>query len=151
MVVPEPGWIDHNGHLNMAYYHVIFDRAVDAAFDAMDIGHAYVARTTYSFFTVEVHVCYLDEVRPTDEVRVRVRVIGHDEKRIHVFEEMENLTSGKIAATSETLLIHIDMEARRVAPFPPDVAARVAAGFSRQAHLPFPERAGRRIALKAKA
>ena len=25
----EPQWIDYNGHLNMAYYNVLFDRAVD--------------------------------------------------------------------------------------------------------------------------
>ncbi len=29
----EPGWIDYNGHLNMAYYNVLFDRAVDEAFE----------------------------------------------------------------------------------------------------------------------
>ena len=25
----EPQWIDYNGHLNVAYYNVLFDRAVD--------------------------------------------------------------------------------------------------------------------------
>ena len=25
----EPQWIDYNGHLNMAYYNVMFDRAID--------------------------------------------------------------------------------------------------------------------------
>src|SRR5258707_766075 len=25
----EAGWIDYNGHLNMAYYNILFDRAVD--------------------------------------------------------------------------------------------------------------------------
>jgi hypothetical protein len=25
----EPAWIDYNGHLNMAYYNVLFDRAID--------------------------------------------------------------------------------------------------------------------------
>ena len=25
----EPGWIDYNGHLNMAYYNVMMDRAID--------------------------------------------------------------------------------------------------------------------------
>jgi len=25
----EPDWINYNGHLNMAYYHVLFDRAFD--------------------------------------------------------------------------------------------------------------------------
>ena len=27
----EPGWIDYNGHMNMAYYHVLFDRALEEA------------------------------------------------------------------------------------------------------------------------
>ena len=31
----EPAWIDYNGHLNMAYYNVLFDRAVDAAFELL--------------------------------------------------------------------------------------------------------------------
>ena len=34
----EPGWIDYNGHLNMAYYHVLFDRAVDEAFGVVGLG-----------------------------------------------------------------------------------------------------------------
>ena len=25
----EPQWIDYNGHLNMAYYNVMMDRAID--------------------------------------------------------------------------------------------------------------------------
>ena len=29
----EPAWIDYNGHLNMAYYNVLFDRAVSVAGD----------------------------------------------------------------------------------------------------------------------
>ena len=37
----EPGWIDYNGHLNMAYYNVLFDRAVDEAFDLLGCGVAY--------------------------------------------------------------------------------------------------------------
>ena len=29
----EPQWIDYNGHLNMAYYNVLFDRAVDEVYE----------------------------------------------------------------------------------------------------------------------
>ena len=29
----EEAWIDYNGHLNMAYYNVLFDRAVDEAYE----------------------------------------------------------------------------------------------------------------------
>ena len=29
----EKGWIDYNGHMNMAYYNVLFDRCSDEAFE----------------------------------------------------------------------------------------------------------------------
>ena len=29
----EKDWIDYNGHLNMAYYNVLFDRCSDDAFE----------------------------------------------------------------------------------------------------------------------
>ena len=38
----EPTWIDYNGHMNMAYYHVAFDRAVDFAYDQLGLGAHYV-------------------------------------------------------------------------------------------------------------
>src|SRR5215831_18339166 len=38
----EPTWIDYNGHLNMAYYNVLFDRAVDEAFELIGCGTDYV-------------------------------------------------------------------------------------------------------------
>ena len=37
----EPQWIDYNGHLNMAYYNVLFDRAGDEAFDLLGCGAGY--------------------------------------------------------------------------------------------------------------
>ena len=35
----EQSWIDYNGHLNMAYYNVLFDRCVDEAYELLGIGH----------------------------------------------------------------------------------------------------------------
>ena len=35
-------WIDYNGHLNMAYYNVLIDRAVDEAFLLVGLGPDYV-------------------------------------------------------------------------------------------------------------
>ena len=33
----EPAWIDYNGHLNMAYYNVLFDRAVDEVYELIGL------------------------------------------------------------------------------------------------------------------
>jgi acyl-CoA thioester hydrolase len=38
----EPAWIDYNGHMNMAYYHVLFDRAVEEGFSLVGLGHDYL-------------------------------------------------------------------------------------------------------------
>ena len=47
----EEHWIDYNGHLNMAYYNVLFDRAVDEAYELIGVGVDYVERRRHSFFT----------------------------------------------------------------------------------------------------
>ena len=44
----EPAWIDYNGHLNMAYYNVLFDRAVDEAFELLGCGLDYVRTRKHS-------------------------------------------------------------------------------------------------------
>ncbi len=58
----EPQWIDYNGHLNMAFYHVLFDRAVDEAFGLIGLGPDYAATRGASFFAAEAHVRYLREL-----------------------------------------------------------------------------------------
>ena len=66
----EPQWIDYNGHLNMAYYNVLFDRAVDEAFELLGCGLDYVRTRKHSCFTAEVHVRYVRELHAGDQVRV---------------------------------------------------------------------------------
>ena len=38
----EDQWVDYNGHFNMAYYNVLFDRAGDEAFEIVGLGADYV-------------------------------------------------------------------------------------------------------------
>jgi acyl-CoA thioester hydrolase len=145
----EPPWIDYNGHLNMAYYHVLFDRAVDEAFALVGIGPAYVKRRRHSFFTAEVHARYLRELNAPDPVRVTLQLLDCDAKRLHFFQRLFHATDGWVSATSEQLALHVDMEAKKVAPFPDDVAGSLAAMKASHALLPRPAAAGRRIAMRA--
>src|ERR1700730_5165941 len=84
----EPSWIDYNGHLNMAYYNVLFDRAVDEAYELLGVGANYVSEQGRSFFTAEVHVRYLRELHAGDAVRVTFQLLGYDKKRMHYFEQL---------------------------------------------------------------
>ena len=84
-----------------------------------------------STFTAECHVRYLREIHLGDPVQVSVYLLAADEKRLHTFEELRHATEGWLSATSENMTIHIDMKARKVAPFPPDIRARIAGGRRR--------------------
>ena len=118
----EPAWIDYNGHLNMAYYNVLFDRAVDEVFELLGCGADYVKKG-FSTFTAEVHVRYLRELHAGDPVRVTFQLLDYDPKRMHYFEQLFHAEEGWVSATSENMSLHVDMAAKKAAPFPPEVDA----------------------------
>lgn len=146
----EPHWIDYNGHLNMAYYNVLFDRSLDEFFDMLGIGHDYLKQRNNSTMTAECHVRYLREVHQGDPVHVHVLLVAADQKRMHIFEELRHATEGWVSATSEIISLHVDMDVRRVAPYPPDIAARIEAVAKAHATVPRPDGIGRRVAMPVK-
>jgi acyl-CoA thioester hydrolase len=143
----EPQWIDYNGHLNMAYYNVLFDRAVDETYEMLGIGFDYLKRTNHSTFTAEVHVRYLRELHEGDPVRVTFQLLAYDTKRIHYFEQLLHATENWVSATSENMTLHVDMATKKVAPFPESVLRALAAMQAAHAVLPQPEGAGRSIKM----
>ncbi|UDL89743.1 thioesterase family protein [Mesorhizobium sp. PAMC28654] len=145
----EKDWIDYNGHLNMAYYNVIFDRGTDEAFEMMGIGLDYVKQRRLTIYTAEIHVCYVQELHLDHKVTVSMQVLDHDEKRLRTYQEIRHV-DGWLAATSETLSLHVDMSGPKVAPFPADVLASIEAVRAAHSALPTPERAGRSIGIRRK-
>src|ERR1039458_8332221 len=83
----EPQWIDYNGHLNMAYYNVMFDRAIDELWLQLGIGPGYMRERQGSTFTAECHVRYLREIHLGDPVQVSILLVGADETRLPRSEE----------------------------------------------------------------
>ena len=143
----EPQWIDYNGHLNMAYYNVMFDRAIDELWLQLGIGPTYMRERHGSTFTAECHVRYLREIHLGDPVQVAVLLLAADEKRLHTFEELRHATEGWVSATSENITIHIDMTMRRTGPFPSDIRARIAAVAEAHASAPRPDGIGRKVEM----
>lgn len=146
----EPQWIDYNGHLNMAYYNVLFDRAIDELWLQIGIGPEYMKTRGGSTFTAECHVRYLREIHLGDPVQVSILLVAADEKRMHTFEELRHATEGWLSATSENMTLHMDMAARKTAPFPPDIRARIAALAEAHAGGPRPDGIGRKISMPAR-
>lgn len=145
--VVRPEWIDSNGHLNLAYYVVVFDLATDALYAALDIGDAYREVSGNSCFTAETHTVYEREVRLGDRLKVQSWLLGADTKRLHYFHEMFHVESGERSAVQELMALHIDMSVRRVAPYPPEKYAALQQAVKEYAPATLPKGAGRRIAL----
>src|SRR5690606_22330242 len=135
--------IDYNGHLNMAYYNVLFDRALDEALLPSGLGPDYVRDTGCTYIAAEAHICHLREVFRTDTVRVSVRVLDLDAKRIHLYCEMRHATEHWLAATSEWMFLHVDTKERRSLPWPSQIFERLEAIRRAGEHLDPPARAGR--------
>jgi len=144
-----PEWIDANGHMNLAYYVVLFDYATDALFDAVGIGRAYKDATNHGTFVAETHNLYEHELLVGERVRVATQILGSDSKRLHLAHEMFSVANGRRAATQELMYLHIDLTARRVVPWLPEVRERVDTAAAAHARLARPDWAGRRIAMRA--
>jgi acyl-CoA thioester hydrolase len=146
----EPQWIDYNGHLNVAYYNVLFDRAIDEFYEPLGLGPDYLKTTKHSTMVVETHVRYLREVHVDAPLKVTAQLLGYDAKRFHVYEELVHATEGWVSATSESMTVHVDMTAKKVALFPDNVMRAFEKMKEAHATLPWPEAAGRKIAMPVK-
>ena len=145
----QPDWIDYNGHLNMAYYTVLFDHDVDEVWEGFGLGDAYRKARGMTTFAGAFQIRYLRELKLGDRVTSSFQILDHDDKRIHSFQELRH-TDGWLAATGETIHLSIDTEGPKVAPFPPDILERIAAMAFDHARLPRPEAAGQGIAIRRK-
>ncbi|MEM9870389.1 MAG: thioesterase family protein [Pseudomonadota bacterium] len=142
-----PEWIDYNGHLNMAYYSVLFDQGADQIFEQMGFGPDYQARTGHTTYSAEFHISYLRELHVDAPVMVTFQMIDCDEKRFHSYQELWH-EEGWLAATAETMTLHVDQSGPRVAPMPADIYARVVGLRDAHAALPRPERVGASIGIR---
>jgi acyl-CoA thioester hydrolase len=141
-------WVDYNGHMNVAYYVLVFDHATDGLFD--EIGLDAASRDTMggSAFVVESHVSYLNEVMAGEAVEVDTRVLDVDDKRMRVFHRMYRPDDEEATvATNELLLIYIDMKTRRAAAMPANVRGCLDTYKAASDHMPPPPEAGRSIAI----
>ena len=98
-----PEWIDYNGHMNVAYYLLVFDHASDALIDQLDLGIDYRNRENCSMFAVETHITYEREVLEGDGLAVNALSGGVDSSVVTMLghralgDRLKSKTKTKIA------------------------------------------------------
>lgn len=144
-----PDWVDYNRHMTEAAYLTAFGWATDALFRYIGDDEAY-RLAGYSFYTVETHINYECEVAVNEPLRFTTQVLDVDTKRLHFFHAMYHGESGERLATTEQMLIHVEMAGGRSAPILPHVAEALAAVLASHRTLPIPSEVGSVMKIKRK-
>ena len=146
--IVRPEWIDYNGHMNVAYYVLAFDYAIDALWARIGITDDYISETRGSTFAVETHVTYQQELQEGEPYIVTMQLLAYDAKRIHHFQRMYHAERHYVAATAEWMSLHVDLNIRRVTPWPDHILACLADIAEQQKNGPAPDEAGSRMTVK---
>jgi len=112
-----PEWVDHYGHMNLAYYLVAFDEATDLFWPSITLGKQFRAQGLGTF-AAESWVGYRRELVEGQPIAASSEVIAHDAKRLLVRHRLFHATEGWESAVNELLYLCVDLERRKVTPWP---------------------------------
>ena len=143
-----PEWVDYNGHAHESRYLQVFGDASDAVLRYVGIDAAQLAAGA-SYYTVETHLSLLREASAGEHLHVTTQVLGFDDKRLHLFNELWRSGDDILLATAEQMLVHVDTAEGRASPARPEILTRIAKLAAAHTALPTPERAGRAIGIPA--
>lgn len=110
---------DHNKHMNVTYYYKMFDSSYTSMYiDELGFTDEYM-KSGFSTFTLEDNIRYLKEFRLGENVYPSFYLNNVNNKMLHFIGILLN-EQGDLSAIFETVLGHIDMNARRMTHFSDD-------------------------------
>ena len=145
-----PDWIDYNGHMNVAYYTMAFDKALDEVYDMIGIGPRLAREAQMGPMALQTMIHYLGELVEGEAYVCDVTLLDADAKRAHVFVEMRKAAEESLAATYESLTMNVDLGKRRSAPFPEAAQARLSRLKAAHAGLPRAPQIGAPLGIRRK-
>lgn len=137
-----PEWIDYNGHLSEAYYVLVFGHATDSVMAQLGMTLDFINESQTSLYTLEAHVRYLDQISEGAELEVKSTIIGVGTKTVWIWHEL--FSAGRLRATEEILMVHVDAVAAKASSLPEELAAKLR-GFL----IDPPPEAGRAISIRS--
>ena len=127
---------DVNGHLNVRHYTGIASEGLDESLVESVIPKGWPAQG-HACFSAEHHLTYLSELRTGDRLSARVRLLGRSERAAHALVYLLDDTHQRLSFVMEEIFLHIDMQTRRTAAWPEDVAAALDERIAADAGLPW--------------
>lgn len=141
--------IDNNNHMHDAYYNVIFSDVINEFNYSHGLSLKEREESQYTVFTIEAHTTYLAELSLDQSFTVELYLYDYDYKRTHLFLRMLH-EDGTIAATNEVIMMGIDKNQRRSAPFPEKYMEFIEAYDLEQEKIEWSKQLGHRIGIPKK-
>lgn len=146
----QPEWIDYNGHMNVAYYTMAFDKAIDTFLhQELGMGERHAARVKQGPYSLQNHFSYFAELLEGAGYSIHIRLIDHDSKRMHLWMEMVN-EAGNLSATCESMLMNVDHVSRRSTRYADWIMVRLGAMQQSHCTLARPKGLGAVIGIRRK-
>src|ERR1044072_7034710 len=112
-----PWQCDHVGHMNIMWYVGKFDEPNWNLFARLGLTPSYLRQSGPGMAAVQPNIAYKRELLAGDIVEIRSRLLELREKSIRFLHEMHNAETGEIAATCETVGVHMDRQGGEFAGF----------------------------------
>lgn len=141
--------IDNNNHMHDAYYNVIFSDVINEFNYSHGLSLKEREESQFTVFTIEAHTTYSAELSLDQSFTVELYLYDYDYKRTHLFLRMLH-EDGTIAATNEVMMMGIDKNQRRSAPFPEKYMEIIEAYDLEQEKIEWPKQIGHRIGIPKK-
>lgn len=122
-VTVPPDWEDENGHVNVQFYMKLYDKGGRPLMDILGMDDSYFSERRHGVFDLEHHISYFSEIHVGESVSVHARLLDRTAKRFHGIVFIVNDSRDQLACTLEFVASGADLEARRTAPYPDDIAA----------------------------
>ncbi|WP_170561080.1 thioesterase family protein [Ruegeria atlantica] len=146
-----PEWIDYNGHMNVGYYGVAFDNALELLMvDHLGLGEAQVNAIGQGPYILQSHMNFLREILEDEVFSIRFRMLDADHKRGHFFAQMVSEKDGAICATQEALFMNVSHKTGRSVSYPDWAVARLQRMVQDHAPLGSAPEVGQQIGIRRK-
>ena len=144
----EPSWIDYNGHMNVAYYLLAFDKVIDEFNNNLGLGIEYKNDTNKSTYALESHIIWIKEMMLGERMNFTIQLLDHDQKRIHLFLTMLHNEKSIKVATYEVLSMHIDLTTKKSCIFPEKIQKKIETIMNSHSNIPKPRLSGSTVGIR---
>ena len=128
-------WLDYNGHMHDASYATVLSDANEVMFEALDLSADYRDRSGAAYYTVDTRIRFLAECSLGQRLTALTTMIAADRKKVRLYTEIY-VDVDTLAATGESLYLHVDPSVGGTTPLPDDRWAEVESVLSAHAKLP---------------